>query len=194
MVRQKLVSMGLLSGPGRREIVPQPAQVDTLSKFHTRPYLDALRAAEGVHMTIDNLRMGIATPDCPVFEGMYEYAALACGATLAGAELILTGEADVAFNPSGGYHHAHPARASGFCYINDVALGCLHLACRAERVLFLDIDAHHCDGVQEAFYDRRDVMTISFHEGGRTLFPGTGFEDEIGIGDGRGYSVNVPLP
>ncbi len=145
-------------------------------------------------MGVEGLEMGLGTEDCPVFQGMYEYAALACGATLEGARLILGGEIDVAFNPSGGYHHAAPARASGFCYINDMALACLILAEQGKRVLFLDLDVHHGDGVQNAFYDRRDVMTISFHQDGKTLFPGTGFPDEIGQGEGRGFSVNLPLP
>jgi len=138
--------------------------------------------------------MGIGTSDCPVFEGLYEYALLACGATLVGAKLILAGEADAAFNPSGGYHHAGPEKASGFCYINDVALACMVLAEAGKKVLYIDVDVHHGDGVAYAFYDRCDVMTISFHQDPRTLFPGTGFADEIGTGAGKGYCVNVPLP
>jgi acetoin utilization protein AcuC len=125
---------------------------------------------------------------------MYDYAVLAAGGTLTAAKLILSGDTDVAFNPSGGFHHAHPERASGFCYINDVALACLVLAERYKRVLYVDIDVHFADGVAYAFYDRSDVMTISFHESPRTLFPGTGFENEIGNGQGKGYCVNVPLP
>jgi acetoin utilization protein AcuC len=138
--------------------------------------------------------MGIGTSDCPVFEGLYDYAVLATGGTLVGANLILSGSADVAFNPSGGYHHAGPERASGFCYINDVALACTVLAEQGKRVLYLDVDVHHGDGVAYGFYDRSDVMTISLHETPRALFPGTGFEDEIGTGEGKGYCVNIPLP
>jgi acetoin utilization protein AcuC len=138
--------------------------------------------------------MGLGTADCPVFAGMYEYALLAVGATLTGAQLILDAKAHVAFNPSGGYHHAHPERAAGFCYVNDVALACMVLAEQGKKVLYLDVDVHHGDGVAYAFYDRDDVMTISLHQNPRTLFPGTGFEDEIGTGKGRGYCVNVPLP
>jgi len=100
----------------------------------------------------------------------------------------------VAFNPSGGFHHAGPEKASGFCYINDVALACTILAEESKRVLYIDVDVHHGDGVAYGFYDRRDVMTISFHESPGTLFPGTGREDEIGSGQGKGYCVNVPLP
>jgi len=84
--------------------------------------------------------------------------------------------------------------AGGFFYINDVVLGCMELADAGKRVLFLDIDVHHCDGVQSAFYERADVMTVSLHQDGRTLFPGTGFADEIGTGEGEGYCVNLPLP
>jgi acetoin utilization protein AcuC len=192
--RAALRSMGLLGGPGQRELAPRPAGREVLETFHTPEYLDTLEQAARGEMDERGLWMGLGTPDCPVFVGMCEYADLACGATLAGAELLLTGEVDVAFNPSGGYHHARPDRAAGFCYLNDVVLGCLRLARAGRRVAFLDVDAHHGDGVQAAFYERRDVMTISLHENGRTLFPGTGFEDEIGAGEGQGYSANVPLP
>ncbi|MGE5295536.1 MAG: acetoin utilization protein AcuC, partial [Solirubrobacterales bacterium] len=140
------------------------------------------------------LQMGIGTEDCPIFRGMYDYAVLAAGGTLVGAELILSGQADVAFNPSGGYHHAFPEKAAGFCYINDNALACTVLAEAGKRVLYLDVDVHNGDGVAHAFRDRSDVMTISLHENPKTLFPGTGFEDEIGEGEGRGFCVNVPLP
>jgi acetoin utilization protein AcuC len=132
--------------------------------------------------------------DCPIFTGMYDYAVLAAGGTLVGAKMILAGEADVAFNPSGGYHHAGPEKAAGFCYINDNAIACTVLANAGKRVLYLDVDVHHGDGVAYAFYDRSDVMTISLHENPKTLFPGTGYEDEIGDGQGRGYCVNLPLP
>jgi acetoin utilization deacetylase AcuC-like enzyme len=125
---------------------------------------------------------------------MYEYACLAAGATVTGAECILRGETMTAFNPSGGYHHAWPDHASGFCYINDIVLACMTLAAAGRRVAFVDMDVHHSDGVQGAFYDRSDVLVISMHESGKTLFPGTGFADEIGVGAGLGYTVNVPLP
>ncbi len=194
MARAILASMSLLDGPGRCEVAPRPADRAELLDFHTPAYLDALIAAPRGHLDVEGLRMGIGSEDCPVFKGMYEYAALACGATLTGAERLLSGEAEVAFNPSGGYHHARPAEAAGFCYVNDVVLACRRLASAGRRVLFVDVDAHHGDGVQEAFYDRADVMTISFHESGRTLFPGSGWEHEIGSGAGTGCSVNVPLP
>jgi len=193
-VRKILNSMGLLCGDGRREVPPAPADRITLKKFHSARYLHALQAASKGSFDAEALDMGIGTGDCPIFAGMYEYSVLAAGGTLVAANLILSGDADVAFNPSGGFHHAGPERASGFCYINDVALACIVLAEQRKQVLYLDVDVHHGDGVAYAFYDRCDVMTISFHQNPRTLFPGTGFEDEIGTGQGVGYCVNVPLP
>jgi len=214
-VRQILNSMGLLSGDGRCEVPPEPADRITLKKFHSARYLHALKTASKGKWDAEALDMGIGTGDCPVFDGLYEYALLACGATITGAKLILSGSADIAFNPSGGFHHAGPEKASGFCYINDVALACQLFAepCppyhpsqrpfpsldtlgrrEGKKVLYLDFDVHHGDGVAYAFYDRSDVMTISFHQNPKTLFPGTGFENEIGTGQGKGYCVNVPLP
>ena len=151
------------------------------------------RAADG-DLTVDGLRMGFGGVDTPVFKNMFECGAWGCGAGLAGAELLLEGRADIAFNLLGGFHHAFSDRASGFCYLNDVVLACMKLADAGKRVLYLDLDAHHGDGVQAAFYGRKDVMTISLHESGKTLFPWGGFEDEIGEGAGRGYNINVPLP
>jgi len=194
-VREIINSLGLLSGNGRRELPPEPATRVELKKFHTARYLHALKtAASDKHWDNKALSMGIGTPDCPIFAGMYEYSVLAAGATLVGAKLILANETDAAFNPSGGFHHAGPERASGFCYINDVALACIVLAEQGKRVLYLDVDVHHGDGVAYAFYERCDVMTISFHENPRALFPGTGFTNEIGEGEGKGYCINVPLP
>lgn len=187
-------SMGLLSGPGRSEVAPVPAERVVLKKLHTGRYLHALKKAAEGKWDAEALGMGIGTEDCPIFEGLYDYAVLATGGTLTGARMLLSGDAEVAFNPSGGYHHAGPERAAGFCYINDVALACAVLAETGLRVLYLDVDVHHGDGVANAFYDRSDILTLSLHQNPKTLFPGTGFEHEIGEGDGKGYCVNVPLP
>lgn len=194
LTRKTLISMGLLSGESRSEVAPVSATREELARFHESDYIEALMRAGKGDLDADGFARGLGTPDCPVFKGMYEYAALAAGATLTAARLVMDDGADVAFNPSGGYHHAGPGYASGFCYVNDIVLGVLELRKKFDRVLFLDVDVHHCDGVQNAFYSRRDVMTVSLHETGKTLFPGTGFESEIGEGEGRGYSVNVPLP
>ena len=192
--RQILSSMGLLESSDCEQRSPIPATREQLLTFHTPAYLEVLQKASAGVFDPVSLYMGLGAPDCPVFKDMFEFAALACGGTLLGSELIASGAARVVFNPSGGFHHADPAVAAGFCYLNDVALGCQQLAAAGKRVLFLDLDAHHGDGVQRAFYQRADVMTLSFHESGKTLYPGTGFEEEIGEGPGQGYSVNFPLP
>jgi acetoin utilization protein AcuC len=139
------------------------------------------------------LRFGLGTEENPIFMGMYDYATLAAGATFLGAELLVAGEAEVAFNPLGGFHHAAKDHAEGFCYINDVAVTICHLLKNGFRVAFIDIDAHHSNGVQDAFYEDNRVLTISIHESGKTLYPWSGFENEIGRGKGRGFNVNIPL-
>ncbi len=193
-VHEIVSSMGMLSGQGRRLVGPEPADRSVIEKFHSRRYIDALsRAAKG-EFQVDFLHMGIGTPDCPVFGDMYDYSVLATGATLKGVELILSGDVTAAYNPSGGLHHAMAEKAAGFCYINDVAIACKVFAESGRRVLYLDIDVHHGDGVAYGFYDSSDVLAISYHESGKTLFPGTGFPEEIGEGEGKGYCVNVPLP
>jgi len=192
--RDIINSMGMLDGKNNVEVPPEPADTVTLEKFHTARYLQALKTVSKGDWDSEALNMGLGTGDCPVFEGLYEHAVLAAGATLKGAKLLLDKDFDIAFNTSGGFHHAMPERAAGFCYINDMALACIVLAEHGKRVLYLDVDVHSGDGVSTFFYDRADVMTISFHENPRFIFPGTGFEDEIGSGDGKGYCVNVPLP
>jgi len=192
--RKILESMDLLDYGGAEEVVPLAAERVALKKFHSAKYLHALKNAAAGNWEKDALQMGLGTGDCPIFKDMYDYSALACGASLKGAEMILAGSASIAFNPSGGLHHAGPQRASGFCYMNDVALACLELAENGKRVFYVDVDVHHGDGVQNAFYNRSDVMTISLHESPLTLFPGTGFVDEIGTGPGKGYCVNLPMP
>lgn len=193
-LKKILDSMGLLSKSNTIEISPGPVDRKFLEKFHTARYLDVLKAAAAGNVDIEALRMGLGTGDCPIFKDMYDYSVMACAASLTGAQLILESKAQVAFNPSGGLHHAGAERAAGFCYLNDVALACIRLTEAGKKVLYLDIDVHHGDGVANFFYSRNDVMTISLHQNGRTLFPGTGFEDEIGTGVGRGYCINVPLP
>ena len=190
-----VTSMGLLEGAERSVRAPERLDRRQLQAFHRPEYLDALdRAGRGELSPDEALMFGLGTPDCPIFKNMYDYVALAAGGTVTGARAILRGEAGMAFNPSGGFHHAQPAAAAGFCFLNDVVLGAMELLNGGKRVLFLDVDVHHCDGVEEAFYDRNDVMTISLHESGETLFPGTGSEKDMGVGEGYGYSVNVPLP
>lgn len=187
-------SMGWLNGSNIQEVAPEPVDRLTLKKFHTAQYLRTLKNSAEGKWDSHALNMGIGTEECPVFEGLYDHAVLASGASLVGARMILEGAVDVAFNPSGGFHHAFPELAAGFCYLNDVALACMTFADAGMKVLYLDVDVHNGDGVAYAFRDRKDVMTISLHENPKILFPGTGFEHEIGEGEGKGYSVNLPLP
>jgi len=194
LTRKRLDSLGLLTGPDKSEAAPERFDRGLLEGFHTGPYLDALEQANRGEFSVDMLYMGLGTGDCPVFEGVYDYGLLNACATVTGARRIISGKAVVAFNPSGGHHHAHAGRAAGFCYVNDNVLALRAFTKAGLRPLYLDIDVHHGDGVQEAFYHRPDVMTISLHQTGKTLFPGTGFPIESGAGEGRGYSVNVPLP
>ncbi len=194
MAKAILVSLGIYEGPGRSEVPMKPATEEELLLFHSPVYLQALRRIARYGMNAEDFFLGLGTDDCPVFPDMYDYAVLACGATLTGAKLILYKLADVVFNPSGGFHHALPATAGGFCYLNDMAVGCKFLADHGRRVFCLDLDAHHGNGTQDAFYRDPRVFTVSFHESGRTLYPGGGFENEIGEDAGKGFNVNVPLP
>jgi acetoin utilization protein AcuC len=194
LTRERLKSFGLLGGEGRTEVAPRPASLNQLQWFHSARYLEEMQRAAGGDLTVEGWNMGLGGPDTPVFKDMFEWGAWACGAGLMAADLLLQHKADIAFNLLGGFHHAMTERAAGFCYLNDVVLACLKLAGAGRRVLYLDVDAHHGDGVQSAFYRRDDVLTISLHETGRTLFPWGGFENEIGEGLGLGFNVNVPLP
>jgi acetoin utilization protein AcuC len=160
--------------------------------FHDPAYIDRLKEFSASEEPRADFRFGLGDAECPVFKGLYDCAALGAGATFEAVRMLDEGF-DVAFNLAGGWHHAHRAKASGFSYINDAVLAINWLVSRGRRVVYLDIDAHHGDGVQEDFYDSDQVLTISLHESGIYFFPGTGFEDEIGEGRGRGYSVNVPL-
>jgi len=171
----------------------QPASEEELGLFHLKDYLDALKAANAGLTFRGVFRYGLDTGDNPIFPGVYTFSRIIAGASLQAARLIEEGKVERAFNPAGGLHHAFPARASGFCYLNDPALAIAYLVKRGLRIAYVDIDAHHGDGVQAAFYDTDRVLTISIHESGQYLFPGTGFVEEIGKGTGEGYSVNVPL-
>jgi acetoin utilization protein AcuC len=188
-------SYGLLEFPSVLVIPTRRAEDEELVLFHGREYLDALKqASEGKAPPGSSYRFGLGPGDNPVFKGVYEWSQWVTGATLQAAELVGSGERDIAFNIAGGLHHADPSRASGFCYINDGVIGIIKLLKQGNRVAYVDFDAHHGDGVQRAFFRTDRVLTVSLHEAGYSLFPGTGYEHEIGEGQGRGYSVNVPFP
>lgn len=194
LTKSILETMGLHAAAGTAEVAPRPATDGELLLFHTPEYINALKRASDGGFRPEDFSFGLGTPDCPVFRDLFPYALLAAGGTVVGAELVLAGKARFVFNPSGGYHHALPAAAGGFCYVNDVVIACRILADAGKRVFCCDLDAHHGNGTQAAFYRDPRVFTVSFHESGKTLYPGGGFEHEIGEGEGTGFNVNVPLP
>jgi acetoin utilization protein AcuC len=184
---------GLTALPRSRVIAPGPADLDEVERFHTRDYIEVLRAVGAGDWVPHAARYGLGPGDNPIFPGLWDAAQLCAGGSLLAAALVAEGEADRAFHFAGGLHHAMPDRASGFCYVNDAVLAIMALRRRGWRVAYVDIDAHHGDGVQFAFYSDPTVLTISTHERGDRLFPGTGFVDELGRAEGVGFSVNLPL-
>ena len=187
-------SYGMFDGPVDL-LQPGPATEQDFLLVHERRYVDAVRALSD-RPRDEAYEWGLGTGDNPIFPGMYVAAALQVGGTIQACEAVAGGERTRAYNLGGGFHHAMPGRASGFCVFNDVAVGLARILGegRAKRVLYIDIDAHHGDGVQEIFYEDPRVLTVSLHESGRFLFPGTGFPADIGKGKGKGYAVNIPLP
>lgn len=182
--------LGLFDAEAVTRIKSEPASDEELLLAHTAEYIEAVRRS-GTHLNPDP-RHGLGTMDNPVFPGMHEASAAVCGATLAAARAVRSGEYDHAVNVAGGLHHAMPAAASGFCVYNDPAVAISWLLNNdVNRVAYVDIDVHHGDGVQHIFFDDPRVLTISLHEDGRFLFPGTGFANEKGAGS---CAVNIPLP
>ncbi|KAI9099492.1 hypothetical protein DFS34DRAFT_617736 [Phlyctochytrium arcticum] len=176
---------------------PNPASFKEMTKFHSDDYIDFLRRVtpedtDEILKYQARFNVGDFCPDCPVFEGLYEFCSLSAGGSIAAAKKLNTGQADIAINWGGGLHHAKRGEASGFCYVNDIVLAILELLKYHQRVLYIDTDVHHGDGVEEAFYTNDRVMCVSFHKFGE-FFPGTGALNDVGIGQGRHYSVNVPL-
>ena len=187
-------ALGLVGTDQARVVAPRQATEAELLAVHDRGYVDAVRRFSAGGDAADAYRWGLGTDDTPIFPGMHEVTSLVTGATIRAAELVMSGQVRRAFSIAGGLHHAHRDRGSGFCVYSDLAAAIAWI--RREhggRVMYIDYDAHHGDGVQGIFYTDPDVLTLSLHESGRYLFPGTGFVDELGDGDGYGYSLNVPL-
>lgn len=172
------------------DIVPAPpVDEDLLRLVHTDAYIAAVKAG------VPQPQYGIGTPDNPVVPGLHHVAARICAATTEAARIVLAGQTNRAINMAGGLHHAMPELTSGFCVYNDCAIAIKWLQSQGvERIAYLDIDAHHGDGVQEVFYNDPGVLTISLHESPVHLFPGTGFAQEIGGKGAEGTAVNVALP
>jgi acetoin utilization protein AcuC len=194
LTHELLHSYGLLALPTSRVVETMPAQRAELALFHTSEYLDVLEAADCGVYRLDYGAYGLGPGDNPIFLGMYAWSQLCAGGTLQATRLVEAGAVDSAFHIAGGLHHGRPDRAAGFCYVNDPVIAMLELVHKGYRVAYIDLDVHHGDGVQAAFYHTDRVLTISLHESGYYLFPGTGFVHEIGTGQGRGYAVNVPFP
>jgi len=199
IVRLKLTydligAYGLLALSSVQSIPTVKAEEKDLTSFHSEEYLNLLKQANGGRLTGNAYCLGLGPGDNPIFPGLYDLSLLVTGATLQAVDFVADGKGEIAFNIAGGLHHAMKSRASGFCYINDPVIGIMRLLSRGKKVAYIDIDAHHGDGVQKAFYETHQVLTISLHETGYTLFPGTGFEYEIGEGEGEGYAVNLPFP
>jgi len=165
-----------------------------MTKFHSDDYIKFLRSIRPDNMSEYNKQMQRFNvgEDCPVFDGLYEFCQLSTGGSVAGAVKLNKQATDIAVNWGGGLHHAKKSEASGFCYVNDIVLAILELLKYHQRVLYIDIDIHHGDGVEEAFYTTDRVMTVSFHKYGE-YFPGTGDLKDMGAGKGKYYAVNFPL-
>jgi acetoin utilization protein AcuC len=187
---------GLVRPDALRPVEPTPASDADLLRVHDAAYVDFIRRVSRTG-EVERPERGIGPlEDTRPFVGMHEASTLIAGATKLALELVLGGSFTRAFAPAGGLHHARRDRASGFCVYNDVAVAIASALAENPdlRVAYIDIDAHHSDGVQAAFYESPHVLTVSLHESGAYLFPGTGFPDERGRGKGLGFALNVPLP
>ncbi|OJJ86937.1 histone deacetylase RPD3 [Aspergillus glaucus CBS 516.65] len=172
----------------------KPASKFEMTQFHTDEYIDFLSKVTPDNMDSfakEQSKYNVGD-DCPVFDGLFEFCGISAGGSMEGAARLNRNKCDVAVNWAGGLHHAKKSEASGFCYVNDIVLGILELLRFKQRVLYVDIDVHHGDGVEEAFYTTDRVMTVSFHKYGE-YFPGTGELRDIGVGQGKNYAVNFPL-
>lgn len=183
----------LIHGENLKVVEPIPIEEDLLCLFHDKRYIEILKQAESGEFTMDMLWAELGTGDNPIFKGLFNFVLNVAGGTYQGARILLGEDTRVVFNPIGGLHHAGKDHAEGFCYVNDIAIAILELMKEGKRVCYIDIDAHHGNGVQDAFYNTDEVLTISLHESGETLYPGTGFEKEIGQDEGLGYTVNIPF-
>ncbi|KAK2756998.1 histone deacetylase [Arachnomyces sp. PD_36] len=172
----------------------KPATKFEMTQFHTDEYIDFLAKVTPDNMEHYQKEQGRYNvgDDCPVFDGLFEFCGISAGGSMEGAARLNRNKCDVAVNWAGGLHHAKKSEASGFCYVNDIVLGIIELLRFKQRVLYVDIDVHHGDGVEEAFYTTDRVMTVSFHKYGE-YFPGTGELRDIGVGQGKHYAVNFPL-
>jgi acetoin utilization protein AcuC len=193
---ENIRTLGLIDRANVVEVLSRSATEAELLAVHDADFVNAVQAIdEGSKPPSSGLLYGLGTSDNPIFAGMHDASAAVCGASITAAEAVARGKVEHAFNPAGGLHHARRGEASGFCIYDDPAAAIAKLLELHPdwRVMYVDVDVHHGDGVQWIFYDEPRVLTLSLHQSGRYLYPGTGFEDEIGTGGATGTSANLPL-
>ena len=183
-----------LSEPWMRVEMPDALPPEALTGSVDPGFLAAIQRASTGKIDASLLGYGLGSEECPIFPRLADYVGLYCAATMTGVRLILEADANLVFNPLGGMHHSSRSHAEGFCYVNDAILAIDALLAAGHRVAYVDLDAHHCNGVQAAYWRDDRVLVVSIHESGKTLYPWQGFEDEVGEGPGRGFTLNVPLP
>lgn len=190
--------MGLFDSPNLKQLHPRMATDDEVLRIHDKRYLGKLKELNSVEkpgfMAVPEF--GLGPGDNPIFPKIYDASMMVVGASISAAEYLLAEENNKrSVNLLGGLHHAMPEMASGFCILNDPACAIQFIIDKRPktRIMYLDIDCHAGDGVQWIFYDRSDVLTMSFHQDPATIFPGTGQIKENGKGEGKGYALNVPL-
>ena len=186
---------GVMNHPWMRILQPESIDYCLLELFHESEYLRLLENASRGEVSLNMLDRGIGTKDNPILKGIFEWSLKVAGGTLEAMSLITGGDALTGFNPLGGFHHARQGSAEGFCYINDIVIAIKESLNRYPgiKIAYIDIDAHHGNGVQEAFYNNADVLFISSHETGKTLYPWSGNVDEIGEDGGKGFTINMPM-
>ncbi len=185
---------GYLNEPWMRVEEPMMISKQRLIESHAPEFIDALEQANSGEWQDRFINFNLGVEDCPIFKGIFDYVLLYSSATITGVDLITKENANIVFNPLGGFHHSSRTHAEGFCYVNDAIVAIDMFLAKGFRVAYIDIDAHHGNGVQDAYYNDDRVLTVSLHQTGKTLYPWSGFENEIGEGIGQGYTVNVPLP
>ncbi len=189
-----IIEEELINEPWIRLEEPRMISKERLYESHDPAFIDALEIANAGKWDDRFLQFHLGGDDCPIFPGLFDYVLLYTSATMTGVNFIIHDNANVVFNPLGGFHHASRYLAEGFCYVNDVIVAIDTFLSHGFRIAYIDIDAHHGNGVQDTYYKDDRVLTVSLHQTGKTLYPWSGFETEIGTGIGEGYNINVPLP
>jgi acetoin utilization protein AcuC len=186
---------GVMNQPWMKVLKPESIDKSILSLFHEPEYLLLLEKASQGEVMLEMLERGIGTKDNPILTGIFEWSLKVSGGTLEAISRLIGGKALTAFNPLGGFHHARSGSAEGFCYINDIVIAIRESLKRDPdiKIAYIDIDAHHGNGVQEAFYSDPRVLIISTHETGKSLYPWSGNANEIGEDGGKGFTINIPM-